>query len=177
MHLRARVATLVHKREPNQLRTVLIAEPRRWPLHLRLAWVILRKELKIPAQLARTIVLEALNAAYECAQRMNKRTQAGEVRDRSKKVKAAFQRLSRCTDRAPAMLRDLLKEQISAALKIGDGDLETIEALIERSRNAFEQFPDAEPSKTALSALGVYKKYGYDMVGLVSDFSALSPPQ
>ena len=91
---------------------------------------------------------------------------------RSREVKTAFTRLSHCARRAPAKLRHLLHEKMSAALENGNADLEVIEELLVTSRRIFEQFPDAEAAQTALSALGIDREYGYD----TNDFSSLSPP-
>jgi hypothetical protein len=79
MHLRAHVSTLVRKRESRHLRAVLVADPRSWPLHLRLSWNILREELSIAPQAARTFIARGLKAALESARRMNERTQAAEL--------------------------------------------------------------------------------------------------
>jgi hypothetical protein len=95
---------------------------------------------------------------------------------RSREVKTAFTRLSHCARRAPAKLRHLLHEKMSAALENGNADLEVIEELLVTSRRIFEQFPDAEAAQTALSALGIDREYGYDTIGLIDDFSSLSPP-
>src|SRR5262249_52602279 len=108
MQLRAHVTVLVRKREPNQLRAVLVADPHDWPRHLQLAWNILHRELALPAQTSRTLIFHALKAAHGCATRMNERAQQAEVCERSARVKGAFARLSLCMKRAPAKLRYVL---------------------------------------------------------------------
>jgi hypothetical protein len=175
IQLRAHVSTLIRKRWPNLLRVILVGDPRSWPPHLQLAWTALR-ESGLLARQVRILVHNALTAGIECARRMNERTQAAEVCERSRKVKAAFGRLSHCAKRAPAKLRHMLDESISAVLESGDVDLEVIEALFQTSRTVFEQFPDAEATQSALSALGIDRKYAYDAIGLTVDFSSLSPP-
>jgi hypothetical protein len=107
---------------------------------------------------------------------MNERATAAEVYERAKKVKSALGRLSHCAMRAPAKLRQLLDEKISTVLKRGDVDLELFEDLFQTSRAAFEDFRDAEAARTGLLAFGVYRQHGYDTLGLIADFSALSPP-
>src|SRR5262249_36497697 len=67
-----------------------------------------------------------------------------------------------------------LDEQIASLLQRGEVDLETIEALFQASREAFDQFPDSEAATTGLSALGVYREHGYNTIGLAVDFSSLS---
>jgi hypothetical protein len=176
MHLRAHVAARVRKREVNWILATLGADPSGWPNHLRLAWKILRDDLRVPPQAAHTLIVCAVNAAHECAYNMNERTQATALYERSKKLKAAFGRLSRCVKRAPARLRHLLDENVATVLKAGDVDLEVIEGVLQASRTAFEHFLVAEASRTGLSALGVYTQDGYDTLGLIADFSALSPP-
>jgi hypothetical protein len=143
------------------------------PPHLQLAWTILR-ESGLSGQQARILVHNSVIAGYECACRLNERAQATD--DRSRKVKAAFTRLSHCATRARAKLRHLLDEKVSAALEGGSVDLEVIEDLLVTSRTVFEQFPDVEAAQTALSALAIDREYGYDTIGLINDFSSLSPP-
>src|SRR6266480_5769735 len=75
VQLRPHVATLVRRCCPNLLRGMLVGHPRGWPLHLQLAWTILR-ESGLSAQGARILVHNAATAGYECARRMNERSQA-----------------------------------------------------------------------------------------------------
>jgi hypothetical protein len=134
MHLRAHVSTLVRKRESSHLRAVLVADPCSWPFHLRLPWNILREELSIAPQAARALIARGLKAAHESAWRMNERTQAAEVHERSRKVKAAFGHLSNCTKRAPTRLRHMLDEKVLGVLESGDVNIEVIEAVFQTSR-------------------------------------------
>jgi hypothetical protein len=134
------------------------------------------RESGLSAQQGRFLVHNSVVAGCECALTLNERAQAEEVYERSSKVKAAFGRLSHCIARAPAKLRRLLDGKMSAALEGGHVDLEVIEDLLVTSRTAFEQFPHAEAAQAALSALGVNRPYGYDTIGLINDFSSLSPP-
>jgi len=175
MQLRAHVSVLVRKRELNQPRAVLVADPRGWPLHLRLAWEILHSDLVVPTQTARILISRSLKAANECAVRMNERAQQAEECERSNKVEKAFARLFLCAKRAPAKLRHLLDEKISSVLQSDHVDVETIEALLQASRAAFEELPDSEPAQTALLAMDIYREHGYDTIGLTVDFSSLSP--
>src|SRR5262249_51209282 len=140
-----------------------------------LAWRILHNDLVVPAGQARRLLVRSITAALDCAISMNERVQQTEVYERARSVKRAFERLSHCAKRSPAGLRRLLDEKFSSLLQGGEVDLETIEALYRASREGFEQFPDSEPAATALSALGVYRKFGYDTIGLAADFSSLSP--
>jgi hypothetical protein len=172
VQLRAHVSTLIRKRRPNLLRAILAGD---LPPHLQLAWTILR-ELGLPARQTRFLLHKSAVAAYGCARRLNGRAQAAEVYERSRNMKAAFARLSHCAARAPAKLRRLLDEKISVALQDGHADLEVIEDLLVTSRTVFEQFPETEAARTALSALGIDREYGYDTIGLINDFSSLSPP-
>jgi hypothetical protein len=149
--------------------------PDAWPLHLQLAWSILRNDLTLSGCAARQLIARSSKAAQECAIRMNERVQASEVFERANIVKQALHRLSHCMERAPARLRHLLDHKIKSFLQDTHVDLETIEALLLASRETFEQFPDSEAAQTALSTLGVYREHGYDVTGLRTDFSSLSP--
>jgi hypothetical protein len=106
---------------------------------------------------------------------MNKRIQQSEVSERARKVQQAFQRLSHCAKRSPATLRQLLDDRFRGLLHNVQVDLETIASLLALSREAFEQFPESEGAQTSLSALGVYREHGYDIIGLSTDFLSLSP--
>jgi hypothetical protein len=175
VQLGVHVSPLIRKRRPSLLRAILAGAHRSLPPHLQLAWTILR-ESGLSARQARILVHNSIVAGYECARRMNERAQVEEVYERSSKVKAAFGRLSHCAARAPAKLRRLLDEKVSTAMKGGHADLEVIEDLLVTSRTAFEQFPETEAARTALFALGIDRKYSYDTIGLINDFSSLSPP-
>jgi hypothetical protein len=175
MQLRAQLSLAVRKREPTQLRAVMVGDPRGWGRYLQLAWTILHNDLAIAAPTARQLIARSVQAAYECATRMNEKVQRTNEHERAGSVKQAFQRLSRCARRAPAQLRHLLDAKIAGLLEGGEVDLETIETLLQASREGFEQFPDSEAAATGLSALGVYREHGYDTIGLSIDFSSLSP--
>jgi hypothetical protein len=178
MQLRARPSPLIRNCRPNQLRNILVADPCRWPFHIQLSANILRDELTIAPGAVRDLIGDALRAAYDCAHRLNERARAAELYARSRKVKAAFKRLFHCAERAPAKLRRLLDENIPAVLESGVVDLEVIESLVQTSRAIFEQFPNVEAARTALSALGIdreYREYGYDATALLNDFLSLSP--
>ena len=60
----------------------------------------------------------------------NERAQVAEVYERSRKVRGAFSRLSRCATRGPAKHRRLLDEKLWAALKRRHADLKVIENLL-----------------------------------------------
>jgi hypothetical protein len=164
VQLRAGVSTLTRKLRPNALRAILVGHHRSLPRHLQLAWTILR-ESGLSARQTRVLLHKSAVAAYGCAGRLNERAQTAEVHERSS-----------CATRAPAELRHLLDEKMSAALEGGNVDLEVIEDLLVTSRIVFEQFSQAEAAQIALSALGIEREYGYDTIGLINDFSALSPP-
>jgi hypothetical protein len=121
-------------------------------------------------------MVRGVKAAQECATRMNVRARQAEEYERAGPVKQSLQRLSNCAKRAPAKLRHLLDEKIVPLLQGGEVDLETIEALCQASREAFDHFPDSEAAATALSALGVYRQHDCDNIGLATDFSSLSMP-
>jgi hypothetical protein len=174
-HLRAYASPLIRKRPPNLLRAILVGDHRSLPPHLQRAWKILR-EAGLSAQQARILVHNSVVAGYECAYRLNERAQVAEVYERSSRVKAAFARLSRCATRAPAKLRRLLDEKISAASKSWHVDVEVIEDLLVTATAVFEQFSNAEAARTAFSALGLHRHYGYNTIGLINDFSSLSAP-
>jgi hypothetical protein len=174
MQLRAQLSVVVRKREPPQLRAVMLCDPRGWGHHLQLAWTISHSDLRIPAPMARELMARSIRAAYECATKMNERILRAHEDERARRVKQALQRLAHCAKRAPARLRRLLDEQIASLLQGGEVDLETIEALFQAAREAFDQFPNSEAATTGLSALGVYREHGYDTIGLASDFSSLS---
>ena len=166
---RARMSVLVRKHDPSQLRTLTVGDPGAWPLHLKLAWAILHHDLMLPAPAARELIASCIKAAQECATRMNKRIQQSEVSERARKVQQAFQRLSHCAKRSPATLRQLLDDRFRGLLHNVQVDLETIASLLALSREAFEQFPESEGAQTSLSALGVYREHGYDIIGLSTD--------
>jgi hypothetical protein len=105
---------------------------------------------------------------------MNERARQAEEYERAGTVKQSLQRLSNCAKRAPANLRHLLDEKIVPLLQGGEVDRETIEALFEAAREAFDHFPDSEAAATASSALGVYCQHDCDTIGLANDFSSLS---
>jgi len=174
MQLRAQLSLVVRKREPLQLQAVMVGDPGGWGRHLQLAWAILHVSLAVPAPAARKLMTRSIRVAYECAIRMNDRIQQTNEHDRARSVKQALQRLAHCAKRAPARLRRLIDEQIVRLLQGGEVDLETIEALFQAAREAFDQFPDSEAATTGLSALGVYREQGYDTIGLAGDFSSLS---
>jgi hypothetical protein len=176
MQLRAQLSLVVRKREPPQLRAVRAGDPRGWGRHLQLAWTILHNDLRIPAPMARELLARSTRAAYECATRMNVRIHRTNEHERAERVKQAFQRLSHCAKRAPVRLRRLLDEKIVTLVQGGEADLETIEALFQAARDAFDQFPDSEAATTGLSTLGVYREHGYDTIDLASDFSSLASP-
>src|SRR5215475_5015618 len=126
MQLRAQLSLVVRKREPLQLRAVMVGDPGGWGRHLQLGWTILRDDLGVPAQRARKLMARSVGAAYECATRMNGRIQQTNELEHARNVKQALQRLAHCAKRAPARLRSLLDEQIVRLLQGGGVDLETI---------------------------------------------------
>jgi hypothetical protein len=174
MHLRAHVSTLIRVQSPNLIRGIVLGDPKTWPPHLQLAWAIL-KQLRLSDRKARIVLHNAGVAASDCSRSMIGRIRSTQNYEVSEKAKQAFHRLSHCTKRARAELQHLLDEKTNEVFADGDVDIEVIEALIKVSRAVFEQFGDDEPARTALKALRIYHDHEHDTIGLLLDFSSLSP--
>ena len=68
-----------------------------------------------------------------------------------------------------------MDEKVIEVLTDGVVDIEVVEALIKKSGRVFEQFASDEPAQTALKALRIYRDHEHDTIGLLLDFSSLSP--
>jgi hypothetical protein len=123
-----------------------------WPPHLRLAWNVLHSEseLSLSKEVALSLMIESALAAHKCGQAINHRSaEIAEFQTRAK-LHDTLRRIAKCAKRAPATLRRRLDEQVGALIRESVIDLEVIDAIFDAAVAAFEEFPNAEASRTAL---------------------------
>jgi hypothetical protein len=173
MQIRARISPFIRPRQSSRLFAVLRDDFEKWPVHLRAARAILI-DLGLSVDQTQVLLSDVITLGLDCAHQLNRRAEVDPAIEQSARVAKAFERLARCTKRAPAQLRRLLDEETSVALQDGDVNLEVVESLIRAARRIFEQFRENEAAKTALSSLRV-GNHGRMHIGLIDDFSSLAP--
>src|SRR5262245_11651865 len=126
MRRRARHVHLARRRLPPFLLDLETRPVVKWPPHLRLAFKILKDELELPEQTARTVMEGAISAAHECAQAINQRSSQIFEHQIRAKLGHNFRLVAKCVQRSPGRLRKRLDESIGDLVKEGDIDLEVV---------------------------------------------------
>ena len=148
--------------------------PRAWSRHLQLAYAILSLELAVPEENSRVILISALQAAHDCAKRIDQLAGDGVQLQIRRDVCERLGRVAKCAKRAPAELRRRLDRAIAPLMRENHIDLEVIEAVFDIAVEIFSAYPRHEPAQTALAALtdqlGGSERYPKIKI----DFSALN---
>lgn len=131
---------------------ILSQSVREWPPLLLAAWEILGSELGLPDVKARSIILESILAARQCATAQNELLCDIERFRTQRRLQTACSRIPKCIKRGPAALRRNLNQALLTLLE-ETIDLEVLESILETARKIFEAFPDNEPSCAALKTL------------------------
>ena len=87
--------------------------PRAWSRHLQLAYAILSLELAVPEENSRVILISALQAAHDCAKRIDQLAGDGVQLQIRRDVCERLGRVAKCAKRAPAELRRRLDRAIA----------------------------------------------------------------
>jgi hypothetical protein len=119
------------------------------PPLFKAAWCVIRSDLKLPAPKARLVMVESTIAAQCCVDALNyKAEQIARIRAQSA-VHRACLTISRCINRAPAVLRKTLDQEIAPFIEQPVVDTETIECIFKTASVVFGQYLDDEPAQTA----------------------------
>jgi hypothetical protein len=148
--------------------------PSKWPRHAYLAWAILHDELNVAEQPALSILNFSVSAAHSGAHAINRRVGNIVEFQTREKLRAAFERIAKCTKRAPAELRRRLDAAIIPLIQEEPVDLEVIETIFDSAVEVFSDYSHQEAAKTALAVL-TYQAPGADRYTTVkNDFPGLS---
>jgi hypothetical protein len=112
-----------------------------WPRRSNLAWRILHE---FP------IIFSAASAAHVCAQAINRRIGNIVEFQMRNKLRKVFERIAKCTKRAPAELRHRLDAAIIPLIQKEHVDLEVIEEIFDAVVKVFSEYSHHEAAKTAL---------------------------
>lgn len=149
-------ASFLARRSPRQFIAALRSRKLdEWPVHLFGACQILTADLAVSETMARRIVFKSVCVAQDCVRGESKRIDHIEADLARLKIGQTCSRVSKCIGRAPAALRRHLDEDIAALIENFESDIETIEAIIPRTKAAFEdnKLLNSEASRTALETL------------------------
>jgi len=137
--------------------------PRAWSRHLQLAYAILLLELAVSEENSRVILISALQAAHDCAKRIDQLAGDGVQLQIRRDVCERLGRVAKCVRRAPAELRRRLDQAIAPLVRENHIDLEGIEAVLDIAVEIYSAFPQHEPAPTAPAAwtdqLGTRARY------------------
>jgi hypothetical protein len=163
------------RRRLNQLLDELKSNaPTKWPQRFNLAWAILHDELDVAEETAFSIIVSSTSAAHACAQAIDRRIgDIVEFQSRNK-LRKAFERIAKCTKRAPAELRCRLDAAIIPPLQGVSVDLEVIETIFDAAVEVFLEYSRQEAAKTALAVLTYQPSSGERYTTVKNDFSGLS---
>jgi hypothetical protein len=127
MRRHARANPLARRRLNKLLDELKSNPPSKWPRHFHLALGILHDKSGVADQLALSILSFSVSAAHACAQAINRRVgNIVEFQTRNK-LRKAFERIAKCTKRAPAALRRRLDAAVIPLIQEEHVDLEVIE--------------------------------------------------
>ena len=139
---------------------------RGWPPHLFAAWIIVNRELGLPDSKAHSVIEESVSAAYRCVKAQDQQSQDIVVTRARTTIQRACRRIARCIKRAPAPLRRRLDQTILTLMHELMIDLELIESFFALATTIFEEFPKAEPARSALKALCKIAAAHFDALGM-----------
>jgi hypothetical protein len=147
--------------------------PSEWPRHFYLSWAILHDELNVAEQSAHSILNSSVSAAHACGQAINRRVgNIIEFQTRNK-LSNAFERIAKCTKRAPAKLRRRLDAAITPLIQEGYIDLEVIETIFDATVEVYSKYSHHEAAKTALAVLTYEPPCGERYMTVKNDFQCL----
>jgi hypothetical protein len=162
------------RRQLNRLLDELKSEaPNEWPRHFNRAWVILHHELDVPERVAVSIMSDCASAAHAGCQTMNRRV--GDIVEflTREKLCKAFERIAKCTKRAPAALRRRLDAAVIPLIQEEHVDLEAIEAIFDAAVGVFTEDSRQEAARTALAVLTYQPPGGERYMTVKNDFPGL----
>ena len=115
---------------------------------------------------ARSIILRSVSVVQDCVKAQSKRVDRFEASQASARIRNTCRRVSKCINRAPAIIRRRLNVEIPALIKNIESDLETIEAIFVATKTAFEdrQYGNSEAVRTAREALKAPRAADYSML-------------
>ena len=175
MRRRAGVVHPARRRLPSFLLDLETKPVVKWAPHLRLAFEILKGDLGLPEPTARIVLKDSISAAHECAQAINQRS--GQIFESETRAELhnRFRRIANCIKRSPLRLRERLDERIDCLVKKGVIDLEVVEAVFDTTAAVFAEFPDIEPSRTALRSICGKPSDGAQVVLIKNDYASIGP--
>jgi hypothetical protein len=153
MRRHVRLFHLAQERRGPLSRRLNANPPSEWPEHIKLAWAILRDELRLPEAPARQLILDSLSVAHDCAETINRRSRHSVEANSRAKVHVAFKRVANCCRRASARLRRHLDAAILPLRAQDPIDSEVIEAIIEATAAEFELFSEENAAATGSRAM------------------------
>jgi hypothetical protein len=173
MRRRAGVVHPARRRLPSFLLDLGTKPFAKWPPHLRLAFEILKDDLGLSEQTARTVITDSISAAHECAQAINQRS--GQIFESETRTELhdSLRRIANCIKRSPVRLQKRLDESIGGLLKEGVIDLEVVEGIFGTTASVFAEFPDVEPSRTALRQMCGMSPDHANVVTIKSDYASI----
>jgi hypothetical protein len=173
MRRRPCVIHLARLHVPKRVGTLAATSNIMWSQHLRLAYEILRNELKLAAPIARDLVIASVSPAHACGQAVDQRARMRNEYKIRIKVSKSLVHLTNCATRAPASVRNSLDNKIPTLIP-PVVDSEVIDEVLEEAAKIFAS-SDHEAAQTALRALSVSNLDGEQIVGLKIDYSGLGP--
>lgn len=137
-----------------------------WSQPLFAAWKILNNELALEPAKALSVILESVSAAHRCVRAQNQQLNDLEEARTHTTIRKACNRISKCINRAPALVRGHLDQAIHPLIQESVIDLEVIESIFEASRAIFDEFADIKSSRTALTAFCELRAAPFSTLGM-----------
>jgi hypothetical protein len=175
MRARARPILLARNRITAVAEALHAQRPSEWAPHLRLAYLILQKEIGLSSEQSVRVISESVAAAHTCARQISGRSMEIVRANTHIQIKGALLRIAKCSKRAPARVRHELAEALEPLLGLDVTDLETIDAIFDTAGEIFGNHVQTEAAKTALATLRVRIEDGRRIAGLKSAYSAIHP--
>jgi hypothetical protein len=174
MRRRAHANPLVRRRLSKLLDELNSKSPSDWPRHFYLAWGILHDESEVAEGPALSVLNSSVSAAHACAQAIDRRV--GDIVEFQSinKLRKVFERIAKCTKRAPAELRHRLDAAMIPLIQKEVVDLEVIETILDAAVEVFSEYPDQEAAKTALAVLTYQAPGGERYTTVKNDFPSLN---
>jgi hypothetical protein len=170
MRRRAQAVPLARIRLENLVRQLKATRPDTWNSNLGDAWQIVRSRTGLTNMAARSIMVKSASAAHACALAIDRRSRdVVEIKMRSK-IRKAFLRLAKCSDRASAKIRHALDRAVSPVLRSPSIDLEVIEQFLRMTAITLARFQAQEPARTALKVMHVQQG---QTIGIINDFASM----
>jgi hypothetical protein len=164
----------------------LASPPSDWPPHLLGAWIILKDELALPDDQARSIIMKAVSVAQDCVKAQTQGLQEIQVLRARMAIRDGCRRIANCINRAPAPIRRQLDDAVTALLRELVIDTEVMQEILSATFRALRRCPKKALARTALGAVRKIKRAHYEALDIesrtatesaLSELAVNSPPK